>query len=135
MVAIVVSLNQNRHGFEQCGLLRRHTALAFVHQVFHGGNHAIILILGLDGFDQDAIREPGIFLAVDSQCSAHCRHSPFEYSLWVMMLRMNSTLRSNLISAMSRYLLPPMSKTTYGATKSAALNDCFTSAKLAQVAR
>ena len=39
------------------------------------------------------------------------------------------------ISAMSRYLLPPMSKTTWGARKSAVLNDCFTSAKLDQLAR
>jgi len=49
------------------------------------------------------------------------------------MARMNSTLRLKTISAMSRYLLPPMSKTTKGATKSAVLNDCFTCAKLAHV--
>jgi hypothetical protein len=51
-----------------------------------------------------------------------------------MMPRMNKTLRLKLISAMSRYLLPPISKTMYGATKSAVLNACFTSAKLTQVA-
>ena len=48
---------------------------------------------------------------------------------------MNSTLRLKLISAMRRYLFPPMSKTTNRATKSAVLNDCRTSAKLTHVAR
>ena len=36
--------------------------LAFVHQLFHGGNHVVVLFLGFDGFDDNAIREPGIFL-------------------------------------------------------------------------
>ena len=47
--------------------------------------------------------------------SVHSFHPPFLYSLCVMILRMKSTLRAKLISAMSRYLLPPMSKTTNGA--------------------
>jgi hypothetical protein len=41
------------------------------------------------------------------------------------MPRMNSTLRVKIVSAMSRYLLPPMSKTMYGATKSAVLKRLF----------
>src|SRR5471030_105546 len=95
----------------------------------------VVLFLGLNGFDGNAIREPGVFFVVDGQCSAHNFHAPFTYSLCVMMPRMNSTLRVKFISAMSRYLLPPMSKTTCGATKSAVLNDCLTSAKPDQVAR
>src|ERR1017187_7804295 len=134
-MAIVVRLDQYRHGFQECGLLRGQAVLALVEQLFHGGNHMVVLFLGLDGFDDDAIGEPGVFFRVDGQCSAHDFHAPFIYSLCVTMQRMNSTLRVKFISAMSRYLLPPMSKTTCGATESAVLNDCFTSAKLDQVAR
>jgi hypothetical protein len=95
----------------------------------------VVLFLGLDGFDDNAIREPGVFFGIDGQCSTHDFHAPFTYSLCVMMGRMNSTLRVKFISAMSRYLLPPMSKMTCGATKSAVLKDAFTSAKLDLVAR
>jgi hypothetical protein len=30
-------------------------------KLFHGGNYTVVLFLGLDGFDNNAIREPGIF--------------------------------------------------------------------------
>src|ERR1039457_4714415 len=134
-MTIIVGLDQYRHGFQECGLLRGQAVLALVDQLFHGDNHMVVLFLGLDGFDDNAIRQPGVFLGVDGQCSAHDFHAPFTYSLCVTMQRMNSTLRVKFISATIRYLLPPMSKTTCGATKSAVLNDCFTSAKLDQVAR
>src|ERR1035441_521382 len=112
-MAIIVSLDQYRHGFEECGLLRAQAVLALVDQLFHCGNHTVVLFLGLDGLDNNAIREPGVFFRVDGQCSAHDFHAPFIYSLCVMMKRMNTTLRAKFISAISRYLLPPMSKTTY----------------------
>ena len=65
--AIVVSLNQDRHGFQECGLLRGQVFLGPVHQMFHGGDHMVVLLLGLNGFDDNAIREPGVFLGIDSQ--------------------------------------------------------------------
>src|ERR1019366_7278578 len=133
-MTIIVSLHQYRHGFHERGLLRGQAVLALVDQLFHGGNHMVVLFLGLDRLDHNAIREPGVFLGVHGHCSAHDFHAAFTYSLCVMMQRMNSSLRVKFISAMSRYLLPPMSKTTCGATKSAVLNGCFTSAKLDQVA-
>src|SRR5258708_6817929 len=103
--------------------------------MLHGTNYSVVLFLGLDSFDHNPIRQSGVLLSIHSQGSTHDFHAPFTYSLCVMMRRMNSTLRLKLISAMSRYLFPPISKTTYGATKSAVLNDSFTSAKLDQVAR
>src|ERR1035438_4163383 len=134
-MTIIVSLHQYRHGFHERGLLRRQAVLALVDQLFHGGNHMVVLFLGLDGLDDNAIREPGVFFGVDGQCSAHDFHAPFTYSLCVMMQWMNSTLRVKFICAMSRYLLPPMPKTTCGATKSAVLNECLTCAKSGEPCR
>jgi len=34
----------------------------FVHQAFHGGDHPIVLFLGLNGLDDNAIRQPGVLL-------------------------------------------------------------------------
>src|ERR1017187_7601444 len=82
-MAIIVSLDQYRHSFEECGLLRAQAVLALVDQLFHCGNHTVVLFLGLDGFDDNAIREPGVFLGVDGQCSAHSFHAPLSYSLCV----------------------------------------------------
>src|ERR1019366_2437995 len=76
VMAIVVSLHQYRHGFQKRGLLRGQAVLALVDQLSHGGNHMVVLFLGLDGFDDNAIREPGVFLGVDGQCSAHDFHAP-----------------------------------------------------------
>src|SRR5258707_13334682 len=103
--------------------------------MFHGGNHMVLFFLGLDSLDHNPIRQSGVLLSIHSQGSTHDFHAPFTYSLCVMMRRMNSTLRLKFISAMSRYLFPPISKTTYGATKSTVLNVGFTSVKLDQTAR
>src|ERR1035438_10505502 len=111
-MTIIVSLHQYRHGFHERGLLRRQAVLALVDQLFHGGNHMVVLFLGLDRLDDNAIREPGVFFGVDGHCSAHDFHAPFTYSLCVMMQRMNSTLRVKFICAMSRCLLPPDRKST-----------------------
>jgi hypothetical protein len=53
--------------------------LAFADQLFDGGSHIVVLFLGFDGFDENAIRKPGVFPG------------------------------AKFISAMSLYLLPPMS--------------------------
>src|ERR1019366_4757585 len=115
VVAVVVGLNQDGEGLQQRRFLDGQIVLALVHEFLHGGNHPVVLFLGLDGFDDDAIRQTDVLLSVDYQRRAHAFHTPFTYSLCV--------------------LLPPMSNTTYGATKSAVLNVCFTSAKFTQVAR
>src|SRR5258708_2885873 len=98
MMTIIVSLDQYRHGFQECGFLRGQALLALVHQLLHRGNHMVVLFLSIDGFDDDAVCEPGVFLWVDGQCSAHDFHAPFTYSLCVMMHRMNSTLHVKFIS-------------------------------------
>ena len=54
MVAIIVSLDQDRHRFQQCRLLRRQPVLAFVHQLFHRPNHPVIFFLRLDGLQCDS---------------------------------------------------------------------------------
>jgi hypothetical protein len=56
VLAIVVSLDQYRHGFQQGGLLRGQVVFTLVDQLLHGGNHMIVFFLGIDSFDDDTIR-------------------------------------------------------------------------------
>jgi len=51
VVAIIVSSDRHRHGFQQCGLLRGQVLPAFGHHVSNGRNHAAVLFLGPGGFD------------------------------------------------------------------------------------
>ena len=51
----------------RCGFLRGQAVLALADQLFHGGNYMVVLFLGLDGFDDNAIREPGVFFGIDGQ--------------------------------------------------------------------
>ncbi len=75
---------------------RRQIPRVFVHQVFDGRDHVVVLLPGLDGLNHHAICQPGVFLWIDGQ-------------------------RSALLPRSSRILLPAPSKTTNGATKSAVL--------------
>jgi hypothetical protein len=38
-MTVIVSLDQDRHGFQKCRFLRGQAALAFFDQLFHGGYH------------------------------------------------------------------------------------------------
>jgi hypothetical protein len=66
VVAVVMGLNQNSHGFQQCRFLWGQTVLAFVHQLLHCGYHSVIFLFGLDSLEHDAIGQANVFLAVQS---------------------------------------------------------------------